>query len=504
MKRSNCRKVTLNAIQYIAFLAVTVFKKSKIYLEWGRGTGKSFILAFFMKKMVKQMPGAAFALVGSTYQQILSRTLPSTKKGLSFLGIYENVDYVVGKNGAKYGFREPIEAPNSWKNIIHFSNGAIFQLVSLDNADSGRGLNAYGVLGDEAALFDPERLYTNVKSTNRAKGERFPKATLLGCEIYASSTPITKKGKWFTDMEENIRKKKVKYPEKYIFLKGSALLNPTIRKDWFDEMKDEMPSELIYNAEILNIRPKDISNGFYPQFSEKHLYTSYDNEYLVPLTADFENATFDCRQDKDIDQYRPLILSIDWGVFLSLTISQDLKDEYRVLKSMWVSQPKIIDDLIADFCDYYEHHPNKKLHLYYGHDGNRRLHNSLETYGEEVIRLLKARGWRVYDKSEGKAAAPHNTKYTLINLMFKGSSRYPRITINEHNNPDLIISLERAEATDGKNGIQKVKKDEKNASLKQQHTTHLSDAFDIPIYDLFNHLLRQRDREHWDLYSKSE
>ncbi len=311
-------KVVLNAAQAGAVLSVTVLKKTKIFLEWGRGTGKSFILAFFMKEMVKQMPRASFALVGSTYQQILSRTLPSTKKGLAVLGLYEGTDYVVGKNGKRYGFSEPLYTPDKWDNIIHFSNGAIFQMVSLDNPNSGRGLNSFGILGDEAALFDPVKLFNNVKTTNRAVEARFKDASLLGAEVYASSTPLTKKGKWFTDMEDVAKKK----PKKYAFIKASALINKlNLRKDWFDEMKDESPSELIYNAEILNIRPTEIQNGFYLQLKpERHYYTAYNNEYLTEITSDYSSSSFNCKQDGDIIKNRPLILSIDWGVFLSAVI----------------------------------------------------------------------------------------------------------------------------------------------------------------------------------------
>ncbi|MFA5296608.1 MAG: hypothetical protein WC389_00190 [Lutibacter sp.] len=506
-KISKYREITLNAIQLMAFLAVTIFGKTKIFLEWGRGTGKSFILAFFMKKMVKQMPGAAFSLVGCTYQQILARTLPSTKQGLEVLGIYQDVDYVVGKCGDKYGFAMPFQSPDSWKNIIHFSNGCIFQLVGLDNPNSGRGLNIFGFLNDEAALSDEVRLYNNVKTTNRAKSKRFPKATLLGCEIYASSTPLTKKGRWFTDVEAKIKNKELKRSEKYIYLRASALINKmNLRSEWFDEMRDESPSDLIYNAEILNIRPKEILNGFYPQFSPKNLYTDYNNDYLVPLTEDYSKSDLNCKQDNDIDKGKRLILSIDWGLFLSAVVSQDLQTEYRALNEFFKEQPDIIDDLINEFCDYYEPLPKeqKRLYLYYGHDGNRQRDKSKETYGDEVVRLLKGRGWNVVDKSKGKPAAPHNSKYALINLMFKAvSKRYKPISINEHNCPNLIISLERAEATDGKNGIEKLKKDEKNASMKQQHTTHFSDAFDIPIYALFKHLLKG-DKEHFDLHPQKD
>ena len=217
----------------------------------------------------------------------------------------------------------------------------------------------------------------------------------------------------------------------------------------------------------------------------------------------YKRQKFDCRQDADVVKDKPLIISIDWGVFLSMTVSQKLKAKHRQLKSFWVEQPKIVNDLIDDFCDYYENFPNKIIHLYYGHDGNKRVHNSTDTYGEEVVKLLKDRGWKVIDKSKGKPAAPHNAKYLLINLMLKGYKNFPVIEINEPNNRDLIVSIERAEAKDGRNGIEKVKKDEKNQSLKQQHTTHLSDAFDIPLWELYKHLLKDRDKDHWDLYSKA-
>ena len=72
-----------------------------IILEWARGTGKSTILGWYMKEAVIQMPRATGVLVGETYQQILSRTLPSTKEGLEMFGIYEDIDYVVGKSGKK-------------------------------------------------------------------------------------------------------------------------------------------------------------------------------------------------------------------------------------------------------------------------------------------------------------------------------------------------------------------------------------------------------------------
>lgn len=484
------KDLVLNSPQAAAVVAVTILKKTKIFLEWARGTGKSFILAWFMRLLVIQMPRASFALVGSTYQQILSRTLPSTKEALALLGIYENIDYVVGKSGAKLGFKEPFQSPDKWDNIIHFSNGCIFQLVSLDNPNSGRGLNAYAVLGDEAALFDYERLFNNVKTTNRSKKTIFKNASLLGAEIYASSTPLTKKGKWFTDAEKLAKKN----PKKYAYIKASALANKeNLRKEWFKEMRDEAPSDVIYNAEILNIRPNEILDGFYPQFdSSKHCYSNERSEYLETLIPNHETERIDCLADGDIIPTMPLRLSIDWGVFVGAITGQKLKDEFRTLKDFYVKQPKDVEDLIKEWCEYYDPHPTKLVYLYYGHDGNATIKasRSRETYGDMVANLLRKNGWRVVDKSKGRPVARHNDKYILTNRLLKQTvSRFPKLTFNEHNCQNLVVSIERAEAKEGPNGVQKVKKDEKNQSIKQETTTHLSDAWDIMIYEEYHSIV---------------
>jgi hypothetical protein len=85
------------------------------------------------------------------------------------------------------------------------------------------------------------------------------------------------------------------------------------------------------------------------------------------------------------------------------------------------------------------------------------------------------------------AAATHFDKYLLLNAMLKENDpRLPKIRINEANNPDLIIALERTEALESLNGVDKNKKDERNKDFPQQHATHLTDAFDIPIVSMYN------------------
>ena len=434
------------------------------------------------------MPRASFAMVGSTYMQILSKTLPSAKEGLEMFGIYEDVDYVVGRCGKKKGFEMPFQPPSKWDNIIHFSNGTIFQLVSLDRPDSGRGLNSFGEVGDEATLLDYEKLYNNVMTTNRAKKEVFKGKSLLNCRIYMSSVAMTRKGKWFTDMEKRAKEE----PAKYAFIKANAYSNiKNLDPSWFTMVKKEAPSDMHYKAEILNIRPNAVQQAFYPQLNSKiHYYTDYNNQKLDEIgaaRASSKSHSFTCETDLDCVPNKPLILSMDFGgAFNCLGVAQEVGDEYRQLKSMWAKSPKIIDDLINEqFVPYYAPHEEKKIYFYYGHDGNNRIASSRRTYADHVCDLLKAAGWKVFKMSRG-AAPTHMDKFLFLNTALKGHPKLPKIRINEENNEHLIISLENAETKEGNSGdFKKDKSQEKNKSADQATTTHLSDMFDIPIYSRY-------------------
>jgi len=494
------KQILLNRPQLVAALST---QKQK-YLEFGRGTGKTTYLGYHIAQLLKQMPRASFALVGSTYSQILSRFLPAIKEGLELFGIYEGIDYVVGTSlGKKMGFRLPYQAPETYKNIIHFSNGCIFQLVSLDHKDSGRGLNSYAIIGDEAALLDDEKLAINVKNTNRAKKAIFKNAPLLHSEVFTSSTPLTKKGKWFTDMEEEARK----FPDKVLFVKATAKENlHNLRSDYFEYMRQAYTNDVIYNAEMLNIRPKEIADGFYAQFNETiHCYTDFDNDFLIeqtPMLKDLKGNSFDCRQDLDLNRKLPLIMSVDWGASINtMTISQLQGNTYKVLKSFYVKTPKILDHLfLEEFIPYYKHFPNKVVKFYYDRQGNSKTANSKHTFAQQAAQLMRAAGWTVHQMTVG-TNPDYMDKFRLINVMFRddGRKRLPKIRINSVNCADLIVSLERAEIRDTSKGLQKDKRSEQRKTVEQQHATHFSDTFDYPLYALFGERFKRGAQSAYDM-----
>ena len=460
-----------------------------IVLEWARGTGKSTILGWFIKEACIQMPKASGILVGETYMQILSRTLPSTKEGLSMVGLFEDIDYVVGKCGKSLGYDMPFQSPSKWDNVIHFSNGFILIIFANDQPNAGRGINCSFVVGDEAVLLDKERLFNNVQTTNRSTcGGLYEDKPLCNAEIYASSVAMTAKGDWFTELE-NVAKRK---PWKVAFIKANAFANKyNLSKDWFERMLDNAPTRVHYDAEILNIRPKKVARSFYPALDpKKHYYNdSFDNDYLSSIGVKAKKKDFNCKQDTDLMKSKPLILSIDWGNINTMTVSQDQGERYRHLKTFFVESPKIIDDLIdEEFAPYYADKKkfNNTVELYFDRNGNTRQPNSRLTFAEQAAAALKRNGWKVLVKVRRHENPPHNEKFIVINYLLKygGTQGLPIIEINENNCPNLIVSLENAPAKEGNqpNTIVKDKSNEKSKTLPQYHATHFSDTFDIPLY----------------------
>ncbi len=481
----NKRKdVTLNVAQLISSMAP---QKQK-FLEWGRGAGKTTYLGFDALQLVKQMPRASFAMVGSTYSQILSKFMPAIKEGLELFGIHENVDYVVGSSaGKRMGFQLPFQSPDTFNNIWHWSNGCIFQFVSLDHKDSGRGLNAFAIRGDEAALLDNEKLAVNVRVTNRAKKEIFRKAPLLNSEVFTSSTPLTKKGKWFIDMEEEARKD----PDGILFLKATAKVNmQNLRPDYFESMRKVFTNDMQYDAEMLNIRPKEITDGFYAQLTADHYYTDYDNGFLEGLPLkDLDGRSFNCKQDLDLQKGKPLIMSVDWGANINaMTISQQDEGVYKVLKEFFVKSPKILDHLfLEEFLPYYAPHNCKEVYFYYDRTGNNRTANSKMTFADQARDILMKNGWTVYNMTTGVNPS-YMDKFRLINVAMREDGKMkglPKIRINQANCPNLIISMEHAEVYDRGKGLEKDKRSERRKGVDQEHATHLSDTFDYPFFELF-------------------
>lgn len=478
------REVELNAPQLLAVLS----PQPKKWLEWGRGTGKSTVFGWFIKSMVLGMPRGKFWLAGTSFRQMLGNTLPSTIEGLEMFGLIKGVHFHVGHRAARIkGWDEPYQPPQDYTNCIHFYTGAVVQLVSQDkNSVSARGMNWDGGLGDEGALLDEERYFNECLAGNRTRRRQFEGHPLYHAEVLASSTPVQRSGLWFLKGEEQARQD----PASAVFIRASALHNAhNLTPEWFARMRASMPNEQLYKAEVLNIRPRLTVDAFYPALdANRHYYGALDGDYYLGRFASNKDITGSCEADLDRDTNKPLILTIDPGARINSAVvfQRGPGRQLRALKEFWRLNPGILQDLISqDFIPYYQAHRHKVLDLYYDRTANARQPDSRKTLAERVRELLVQAGWRVNMRSLGARVVLQDEKHHLINMALEEKDeRLPQIRINRDNCRNLIVSLEMAEAIEtGKGRIEKDKRSERRGG-PQQHATHLSDAFDLPVFYL--------------------
>jgi hypothetical protein len=485
---------------FAQLLFVLCTQKIRI-LEWGRGTGKSTILARAIYDCVVQMPRSTGVMVAETYAQIKTRTLPSTIAGLEQHGIYKDIHYFVGKRPpASWNWNEPYEPPLDYSHCMYFWNGAVVVFVSQDGGSaSGRGLNVDWIVGDEAARLDEELFNTDVLLTNR--GGQFKKAIYpddtwayyKDCPLHhsitlATSTPVTAKGRWILKFEEQA----ILNPDKVAFLRASAEVNrQNLGDEYFENAKATMP-DFLYNAEVRNIRITQIEDGFYPKLSEqRHCYNNFNHDYYRSLAFDTKPT---CLGDADLLLDQPLIVGIDWGANINcMVVCQSQGHEFRFLNNIYVKFPKTIDDLVDEFCDYYAGHQHKVMKLWYDPSGNNKNANSRVTFAQQVRERLVLKGWDVELMTKWNNQESHEVKYKLwINVLSGEDPKYPAVSFNKSNCQELWISMTNAGAKQGvKASIQKDKSSERKKGFAQEHATHFSDAADVVIVGMFQHRMYQ-------------
>lgn len=482
MNQKPHRTVDLNLPQMLGVLA----PQKRKHFEWGRGTGKSTVLAYMMMRMAITMPRGKFALAGTTYVSMLGETLPSTIEGLEMFGIYEGVHYYLRHRAPlKLGWAVPFQPPNEWTNYIHFFTGAAFALMSQDKSSvERRGHNFDAVLGDEAALLDEKRLYNEVLAGNRTNRPAFIGQPLYQAEIFTSSTPMTRSGLWFIKNEEHARAE----PSKHFHLRASSKQNAhNLAPDWLERMKKQAPSELHYRAEVLNIRPRLTVNAFYPVLSEKHYYSAVDGDHFLNAFANRQALEHNSLADRDCDPDRPLRLVIDPGADINAAcVKQKAGRTVRTLKDFNSQGAGMIWNLVDDqFVPYYRHHRAKVVDVWYDRTANNRQPDQNKSLAERIRDSLARHGWKVNLRMVGAGVIHQDHKHKLIALaMEERDERLPIFRINRDNCRNTIISMENAEAKEDSRGrIKKVKASERQSgTILREHATDHSDAWDLDAY----------------------
>lgn len=484
------RKIELNIPQAVAAIAT----QKELYLEWGRGTGKTTFRGFRWSERLRQMPRSTGLFIGPSYQFILTRILPSLQQGLEMFGLYEGLHYFIGKEPPRSWRKEwgrAFQPPKKYDRYITFYNGMGVHMISQDVPGDGRGLNSDWIDGDEAGILNPNKLQENTDPTLRGTNvQAFRDKPLFGSKDYTSSTPLTPEGVWFTNKEQAAREE----PARIAFISATCEYNKhNLRDGYLEEAKRNAYAHWVYEAEYLNKRPSFTANAFYALLSEEqHAYTNYDyNFYQVP------GQVVDCRGDADLVKGLPLILGIDWGAAINcLSVAQFLPsdNEHRILKDMYVlgDEQKIQDDLFADFATYYQHHSTKTVELWYDPTGNIKTGNTRRTRAEQAKRVLEQHGWQVSLMTTTRTNPEHSGKHFIWERLLKEDQGHlPCIRVNKANCPNLWISMRNARTRTGRHGeVKKDKSSERSKSILRQHATDLSDANDAPVVGRYGYMLQ--------------
>ena len=529
-------------------LTFSLLKPSEAKNIWSRGTGKSFIIAWLIHIIVKNMPRASWVIVGKSYKQLLTRTLPSTISTLEeVFGYKRDVDFLIRKKpGLKQRFDRPYHEPLDYDHCIIFKNGTFFHLVSLDGGGSTiRGLSTDGAIGDEALEINKEKYDSEVSPTNRGNLRHFSHVPWHHGNFFFSSMGYGPDFKWMRDggnyylkdgfnfkaiREEIVQlelklideahektamvklwnqitalKKKLRWyknKEGLLYMEADVFDNiENVGWKYIKQQRRDM-LDFLFLVEMLNWMPDAIENGFYAALSRiDHGYSSRFNNTFIGAQEFGSEALKnpDCRMDEDLIPGQPLRISADWGSKInSLTTCQFLKsiNTLRFLKNHYV-KGQILDRLAEAWCTYYEPHKTScnEVFFTYGHDGNTRMANSELTYAQQFAKILEAKGWKVTMIAD-KVPLTQMERYLLWNRILKNTSdakagrpvdpTLPLVEFNLDNCNETFVSMQNAPAKEGKTGIEKNKASERSTSIPQEEATHLSDTADYQLTAIVN------------------
>ena len=491
----------------------------------GRRTGKTDSIASpFVLRNMQRMPGSTGGIVVPTFKHGLTNTLPGLFAAWKRWGFINGVHYVVGRRPPK-SFAKPIIEPSDYEHVISFYNGSCAIIISQDRPGSSNSLTLSWILVDEAKFIDYERLKDETLPANGGIKSHFGHHSCNHSMMILSDMPQTQKGSWFLHYEDKMDKELIATIEGTVYeiwrtkeriraLNAKGVAVPPYLKSYLrrlDTNLNKMRSVAVYYKEYSSIEnlqllgenyikqmkrdltPKTFQtsilcqrigiakDGFYSSMKESHKYNASDFAYLDSLGYDFNPSLLDCRADADVNPHAPICIGMDYNANINWIVAgQPNGKRLNIIKSFYVKFERKIPALIEDFCRYYANHQNKTVVYYYDTTalGANYAVND-QDFHWVVCHEFERHGWQVEDVYLGNPMR-HDEKYLLINQGFAGKQRLMPF-FNRQNNDDLILAVQSAGVTRGRNGFRKDKGGEKLAETEEdllQHRTDGTDAFD--------------------------
>lgn len=500
----------------------------------GRRFGKTHgIAAPWLIRNIQYMPRSSGGIIGSSFQQLLTRTLPGTLEAMKHLGFKRDVHYYVGRKPPKTAnFQKPLREPVSYDKVIAWYNGSINPLISQDVVGSSNSHTFQYIMGDEAKFLNFDKLKDETFPANGGFRGPWKDCPWLNSMLFISDMPTTKKGSWFLNYKEKMDTELIDGIHQLVNeiwrLKQAKQSTYTIRqirkcelelsqlrsvavyyREWSSleniellgmryiaDQKRNLPP-LVFLTSILCIRPDRLKDGFYPSLRDSvHLYTAFNNSYLDSLDYDFKKLKKqDCRQDGDLDSTQPICIGFDYNANINWVVAGQRDGmKVKVLRSFFVKFDRKLRELVDDFCEYYRYHATKEVVFYY--DSTALGSNyavSSDDFAAVICSQFQKNDWEVMREYLG-SPMKHHEKYQIIDQAFKGQD-YLMPKINEQANEALLIGLHTAGIRIGRNGWEKDKSGEKYAETEEdllEYRTDGTDAFDTLLLGCIKQPYTQR------------
>jgi len=525
---------------------------SKSYNVWARGTGKTTgVLAPWYIENARQMPRGQHGIVGSTFQQLLVRTLPPIIQMWNRMGYHEGQHFVFGREPSEkfkrmWKWEAPRTKPLDSKYAIYWFNGACNVLISQDRAGSSNGLSLASLGGDEAKLLNKERLDDETIPALRGDRNYFGHLPSYRSECYTTDMPTNPASKWILDMAEQMDEQQIElilqlqlqqnlHRKNLLKMKGAAHKNTLVKinklqtelnklrlprkvgneykysifyseasalenldvlgPEYLSDMR-RILSSVKYRTSILNEKLLGVEEGFYGNLDTSHHGQDWFNyQYLDSFIGDLRNEKLrsqDSRHDNGFIGAKPLDIAFDYGDKINcMVVGQEVGDEYRFLKSLFVLHPQLIDAVVDKFCDYYKYYPTKAVYYYYDHTALPSSGVTDFNYYMRVLSTFRKRGWQVIERYIGQAPR-HETKYEFINLFMRETEpRLPKFRYSKSNCAAWEMSALGAPLKASDRGFRKDKSSERDPKVKPEESTHLSDAGDTLIFGKYHEKLNE-------------
>lgn len=473
----------------------------------GRGTGKTVgVIAPWILHKVTHMPRSNGGLIGQTFIDLETKILQPIFLAFQMLGYEKDVHYVYGKKPPEH-WEKPLTPIVKYDRVLSFPNGTTMELISLHEKGSANGKSVQWIVADEAKLLNENQLRQEVFPILRGHVKHFGNSPWYGAKLFVSDkySPslhwILEKRKLhneklvnaiiyyqleynelqiklvLSDNEHtaNVIRGKMRALDKLLcdlrrqtvyFGEASALDNlENLSEDFIENMRRSL-TDYEFRISILNEDPTRAENGFYPDRTEDHLYTSWDDE----------------------DETQPIGIVTDYQSSISPIVSFQVNDRVipgvrslNFLKDFYVKHPLGLKHVVDDFCKYHKDRACKHVYYFYDHTAvaDRNMHG---TYYEEVEGYFKANHWKVTLIYMG-AAPNHGIKYNKIKLFFQNEElKYFPIRIHRSRCSTMVIAMDQTGTKETEQGTKKNKDSEKNKLYPQEQSTHFPDCFDQAVW----------------------